>query len=174
MTTLGIDLSLRSTGWALIHDDGQIRTGTIKTTAPHATTLSQRRQRLQQIRAALWLIAYNNRPDVVVVEGPSYGSRGGRVHDRSGLWWLVVDSLLVNHSVAVVPPASRASYATGNGLAGKQQVLAAARTMHELVAGNDEADALILAAMGARWLRSPVDDTTPWKITAMQGVEWPS
>ena len=65
--------------------------------------------------------------------------------------------------VLPVPPSCRAKYATGKGNAGKDEVLLAVarRYPHAPVGGNDEADALVLAAMGARLLGEPVEDSLP-------------
>ncbi|GMA22268.1 hypothetical protein GCM10025864_44320 [Luteimicrobium album] len=41
------------------------------------------------------------------------------------------------------------------------------------ITGNDEADALILAAMGARHLGHPIDDVPATHLAAMNGGQWP-
>ena len=62
-----------------------------------------------------------------------------------------------------VPPSCRAKYATGKGNAGKDEVLLAAsrRYPHAPIVGNDDADAVVLAAIGARLLGEPVEDSLP-------------
>jgi crossover junction endodeoxyribonuclease RuvC len=114
--------------------------------------------------------------DLVVVEGPSYASTSPHTHDRAGLWWLVVGRLLnCGHRVAIAPPSSRAKYGTGKGNAGKDLVLASVvrRYPDVEVTGNDEADALLLAAMGARRLGAPIDDLPKTHLAALSGVAWP-
>lgn len=115
--------------------------------------------------------------DLAVVEGPTYASTTGAAHDRAGFWWLVVGRLTgAGLNVVEVPPASVKTYATGKGNAGKDQVLAAVvlRYRHHVeVTGNDEADGLVLAAMGARFARVPIEDTLPQThLRAMTGVRW--
>jgi Holliday junction resolvasome RuvABC endonuclease subunit len=116
-------------------------------------------------------------PDLVVIEGPSYGSRHGSAHDRSGLWWLVVDLLRAHDiPVAEVAPQSRAKYATGNGGAGKDRVLAAAikRYPDADIDGNDVCDAHILRAMGLRHLGEPLEKSLPQThLGALRHVHWP-
>ena len=65
--------------------------------------------------------------------------------------------------VLPVPPAVRAKYATGKGNAGKDEVLLAAsrRYPHAPIVGNDDADAVVLAAIGARMLGEPIEDSLP-------------
>ena len=63
----------------------------------------------------------------------------------------------------VVPASSRAKYATGRGNAGKDEVLLAVsrRYPHAPIVNNDQADAVALAAMGARLLGEPIEDSLP-------------
>ncbi len=170
---LGLDLSLTSTGTAFAID-GQITTGLIKSESAGTTVLDQR-GRLQGIRASIyqymdsWPV-----PDLAVIEGPSYGSKGAGTWDRAGLWWLVVDSLIGNHiPVAIAPPSCRARYATGKGNADKDLVLAATVRRFDRVLRNDEADALILAAMGCDHLGAPLVTMPAAHRTGLDKVAWP-
>lgn len=170
---LGLDLSLASTGTAFAID-GQITTGLIKSKSEGAGVIDQRR-RLQHLRAGIYTFTSPwPAPDLAVIEGPSYGSKGAGTWDRAGLWWMVVDSLLGNHiPVAIVPPTCRARYATGKGNADKDLVLAETVRRFDRVLGNDEADALILAAMGCDWLGSPVVTMPAAHRTGLDKVAWP-
>jgi crossover junction endodeoxyribonuclease RuvC len=154
---VGLDLSLASTGVAVADELGVLQVGQVRT-KPTGDGLIARRVRLRRIRTELrpWLVA----ADLVVIEGLAYASRSPHATERAGLWWLVVDQLLAEHvPVAVVSPTARAKYATGKGNAGKDQVLAAVvrRYPDVDVTGNDQADALVLAAMGARSLGCPIE-----------------
>ena len=182
---VGLDLSLSSTGVAIL-GDGEHRILTLGS-KPAGDRLRDRRRRLRDRRRRLSSLTDDiwdatetlGHPALVVVEGPSYGSRTGSQHDRSGLWWLVVDMLSdvdTAPEVVEVPPACRTRYATGKGNADKDAVLAAAVRRYPWadVTGNDTADALILAAMGRRALGHPVDDPLPkTHLAAMAGVHWP-
>lgn len=116
--------------------------------------------------------------DLVVVEGPSYASDTGKAHDRAGYWWLVVARLTgAGLHVVEVPPSALKMYALGKGGgagAGKDDVLAAVvRRYHDVeFSGNDEADSLVLAAMGARFIGQPVDDPPATHTRAMKSVRW--
>src|SRR5690606_27950883 len=138
--------------------------------------LWHRAQRLQRITGAV-LNAVGT-PDLVVVEGPSHGhARQGGQHDRAGLWWLIVEALAAVQEVPVaeVPPATLKRYATGKGNADKDSVLLAVarRWPHVEIVGNDTADALALAAMGADHLGQPIAAMPATHRAALDKVDWP-
>jgi crossover junction endodeoxyribonuclease RuvC len=190
---LGLDPSLTATGHARIVTRGAhdldstplIMIGTITSKPKTDPTLRDRHQRLEVIADQLLDLAADFQPDVVMIEGPSLGARRqSGEFDRHGLWWKVVSRLLIRAEVTFpsfdvieVPPANRMKYATGKGSILKDKVLAAAIYRYgQLVdlAGNDEADALILAAMGARWRGEPIEESLPQThLSAMGGVRWP-
>lgn len=173
MKVTGVDLSLTSTGLAVIVDSSA-HVARYRTTTAGADVTARH---LRVLRIADEVREWCTGADLVVIEGPSYGSTTPHQHDRSGLWWLAVHRVLgAGLPLAVVPPTSRARYATGKGNAPKDGVLAAVvRRYPEVeVTGNDEADALVLAAMGARRLGRPVDVVPKLHLTAMDGAVWPS
>lgn len=171
---VGVDLSLTGTGVAII-DGGLIQTFTYGTKGSRGATLPQRAERLLNIVAAVRM--YTERADFVVIEGPAFGQNNPGTHDRSGLWWLVVDRLCFEgYPIAVVPPTTLKKYVTGKGNAQKDEVMLAVahRYPDAEVKNNNEADALGLAAMGARHLGATIDGILPARnIEAMDAVEWP-
>lgn len=116
---------------------------------------------------------------LVVVEGPSYGNQGAARqsghHERAGLWWMVTHSLWKRGiDFAVASPASRAKYATGKGNAGKADVIReTTRRFSWFAGGEDEADALVLAAMGADRLGHPLVAMPATHRKALDAVQWP-
>jgi crossover junction endodeoxyribonuclease RuvC len=175
-TVVGLDLSLTSTGFAILTDTGA-ELSTRRSTA--ATTLRGRYHRLARLTTLI--VDDCDRAALVVVEGPSHGQgRQAGQHDRAGLWWLVVRQLhALGYDVAEVPPACRARYATGKGNAGKAAVVAAVARRYPWAdltgtGAEDKADALLLAAMGRRRLGYPIDDPLPkTHLAGMDGVAWP-
>jgi crossover junction endodeoxyribonuclease RuvC len=79
---------------------------------------------------------------------------------------------------AVVTPQQLKKYATGYGSGkncGKDKVLAAAIRRYPMaeVDGNDVADALVLAAMGADHLGCPLATVPQANRSVLAGVTWP-
>ena len=178
-SVVGLDLSLTSTGIALIGNGELSDTKREKSTGKKADTWTQRAARLNDLadRVLAWVDDYD--PTLVVIESPSYGSVHGSQHDRSGLWWMIAAALHeMQIPVATVSPNGRAKYASGNGRAGKDEVLAAVVTRYASesmpITGNDVADAVVLAAMGSRWLGVQVEKSLPAaNLLAMDGAAWP-
>jgi Holliday junction resolvasome RuvABC endonuclease subunit len=169
---VGIDPSLTSTGLAVIVD-GRASVDRLATN-PCGDTVEARVQRTARIVTSIrdWTL----HADLVVIEGPSYSSGTGHAHDRAGLWWAIASRIVHDATpVAVAPPACRAMLGTGRGNATKDAVLAAVikRYPDVEITGNDEADALVLAAAGSRWLGSPIDDLPQTHLRAMAKIQWP-
>jgi len=173
---VGLDLSMTSTGVATIDELGQIVTLTEKSKGSRTDDLPTRRRRLREL--ADRIVAHTPGARLVAVEGPSFASTGSGTHDRSGLWWLVVDSLMAAGTpVVIVPPATRMIYAAGAGNAGKDKVLASVvrRYFDVEVGGNDEADALVIAAIAARLIGRPVEESMPQShLRAMAKLSLPA
>jgi Holliday junction resolvasome RuvABC endonuclease subunit len=181
---VGLDLSLTSTGIARVEFSDEktrptISVMTVKSAGKRADTLRERHRRLAKLVDTI--VAQALGADLAVIEAPAFSRSNPGMHDRSGLWWLVTDRLLGDgyvgdaEQLAEVAPSARAKYATGKGNAGKDEVIAevARRFMSVNVRSNDEADALILAAMGCRHLGTPIDDMPALHRTSMDKVAWP-
>jgi hypothetical protein len=164
----GIDVSLTGTGVATLSG-----TTLIATKGRRKDSIAQRRTRIKgivdQVLIEIGVV------DLAVVEGPSHHSVGGSVWDRAGLWWRIVDGLCARDiPIAVVPPMSRAKYATGKGNSRKSAVLDAAQTRYgAILPTDDEADALILRAMGLEWLGQALAEVPDGHRAALAGVQWP-
>jgi crossover junction endodeoxyribonuclease RuvC len=156
---VGLDLSLTSTGIACAHG-----ARTIESAGKKGATLAQRQQRLRHLRtqiiAGVALCAGQQRdPDLIVIEGPSYSSKNaGSAHERSGLWWLLIDVFTIRGwRVIEAAPSTRMKYATGKGMVAKELVFAAAIKRLPIDVNNgDEADAAWLCAIGHALLGAPL------------------
>ena len=172
---VGIDLSLASTGLA----DNRGRVQRVQTKGHASDSIADVLRRFNHISLEVVTFAtmgmsdpgtgsryaVADPADLAVVEGPAYsrGAMGGQ-HSRAGLWWLVAERLdICGIPILVVPPTTRAMYATGKGNSGKDAVLAAAIKRYPAwdITGNDIADAAILASIGSRLLGHPVEDSLP-------------
>lgn len=115
--------------------------------------------------------------DLAVIEAPAFSRNEGMSHERAGLWWLIAGQLVsAAIPVLVVKPNLRAKYATGNGRAGKDEVMLAVSKRYPSadIANNNEADAVTLAAMGARLAGHPIEDRLAAKhLAAMNTLVMP-
>lgn len=183
-TVIGIDLSLTSTGVAIAQHGLLKEVRNIKSKGKKGDSLTSRHQRLEQILLEITFVNadYDMTTPFVVIESPSYGSKFGSPHDRSGLWWKIVSFFEgMDMPVATVSPQGRAKYATGRGNSKKDVVLAHVverYTNERIHIGNNDdiADAVVLAAMGSRHLGFPVEthDLPTANLEAMSGAAWPS
>ncbi len=162
---LGLDLSLTSTGMA----------GKGWTRAVRPTLGITGCDRLKWIRGEVQTAVIA--ADLIVIEGPAYGVRGGQSghHERAGLWWVI--RCMIEEwckPVAVVPPSVLKKYATGRGTADKSDVVReVTRRFPAFEGGNDEADALVMSAMGADWLGHPYVQMPASHRVALQSCSWP-
>lgn len=178
MKVVGLDLSLTSTGVAQIGSNGDGRGLRVTldrvTSMPTADTIAARSVRLR--RVAGQVIGLSVGADLVMIEGPAFASRVGSATDRLGLWWLVVARLTgLGIPVVEVPPTVLKVLATGAGNADKDRVMltVAKRYAHVAeVTGNDVADALVLAAAGARHLGCPIEELPLSHLRGMEKIRW--
>lgn len=185
MIIAGIDPSLTATGLAVVDtraDGPYWYVGTEKSAAPKQPDAYKQFTRMQSlamhVEQRLHEMAGPEKVDLAVIEAPAFSKNTGMAHERAGLWWLIYRELVdMACPILVVKPNVRAKYATGRGNAGKDEVmLAASRRYDECeITNNNEADAVILAAMGARWKGDPVEDRMPAAhLAAMRTVVGPA
>lgn len=161
---VGIDPSLRSTGLAIIPLEGAVELHRVQSAALPTAQCNSWPLRDARISDIVDRVVERVPPQSLVLMEtlfiPSKTSAGALI-DRIGLWWRMYHFLADKHSCAVLPvtPQDRMKYMTGKGSAQKDVVLAAVirRYPDVLVTGNDEADALAMAALGCRWLGSPIE-----------------
>ena len=176
MDILGVDQSLSMTGLARL-DDAGITTDRIKT-IPMNGGLSDDRQRIRYIVGRT--LRFAPLECLTVIEAPYVpkgGKAAGSVTERAWLFGMLVDQLMIRGPVVQVRTKTRAMYATDNGNAEKPEVLAAmhAKFPDVVIRDDNEADALALLCMGARYLGRPIDGPESKKQSkAMTSVVWPS
>lgn len=152
ITTIGLDLSLTSTGYARItwHPNTS-NTHTIDlqtiTSRPNTGTLAGRNHRLTALRTGIVTLCRG--ADLTLVEGPSFSRNNAGTWDRAGLWWHVISELhRLNIPVAEAPPTTVKKFACGRGNGTKVDVAAGITRMwpDEHPHGDDQFDALALAS----------------------------
>lgn len=160
MKVVGIDLSLTNSG-LVVFEDGSVKIVSIPS-KPTGKSISDRLNRITDIVNTIRTYLCDS--DLVVIEAPAYAKNVGSSHERSGLWWMVANvANEESDKVVEIPPTCRAKYGSSRGNAGKDEVLlAVARRYPEYeVKNNDEADALLLMAIGCRLLGSPIEQDLP-------------
>ena len=159
---VGIDPSLTRTGIAIV-EDGLVLELWHRGSDSTGDTVRDRAERIETLAAQVTGDLFLHGVDAFVIEGPSHNSRFGKPHERAGLWWAIVSTLIRDHDAPIyeVAPQSRAKYATGKGNSKKPAVYAAVQETYGPVPNHDQGDALLLAAMGARVLGCPVEATEP-------------
>lgn len=175
MSVVGIDPSLRCSGFSIIDRDGSVFATRFPTKA--APNLAEQREQVRYLTGAMMRWAPTT-IELTVIEKPfvPFKHGAGDVVERSWLFGMLVDQFMRRGPVVVVSAAGRAKYGAGSGNADKKAVMAAVREAFPNVPIRDdnEADAIVLASMGARHLGFPVDGTASKKQEeAMTAVVWP-
>lgn len=194
MITVGVDSSETCSGFAVAGPDRdggtvlhEVRSFKTDSLGPRPTLLA-RSQRMRSILAA-WeavldvaedlTIATMSPPPLVVIEAKDFMASGGggsaHEHDRSGLWWHLVNAAYARScDVVPVAPGSLKVFITGNGRASKDEVVAGVQ--HHLgrtVRNHDEADAVTLAAMGAYAAGRPLGWMPDENLRTLWNTQWP-
>lgn len=143
MKVLGIDPSLTSTGVCRLNrDQYEVSCIKIKGSDGVARLWALKQRVLQQLQ--------DFRPDLVVIEGYSFGSKGRGVFQLAE-WGGVLRLALYESGFRTleVPPTSLKKYVTGKGNSPKEQmILGAYKKFGVEFASNDECDAYCLARLG--------------------------
>lgn len=180
--TIGIDISLTRTGVAYVGDprDGGVETYHFGRPGKRNETLMERLERLQLIVSGIFfsLADQMEYPQLACIEDVAFGTPGGSTTDRSALWWMVVQMLTRQGIPVVAINVSKVKiYATGRGNKHEKDevMLAIVRRYPDApIQNNDEADATVLAMMGARLLERPYEDSLPQThLRAMEGLKLP-
>src|SRR5690606_37900858 len=143
-------------------------------------TLVQRLGRITDITDAIRAVigGLDVYPDLVAIESPAQNQTTGSPHDRSGLWWDVVRTLTYELGISVIEigVTKVKMYAHGKGIGSKDEIMAAAirRYTDAPIANNNESDAFILAAMAARLIGEPIEESlAKTHLRAMEGLVLP-
>lgn len=181
---LGIDTSLTATGLARVTVQGvdadgvavgvDIATATVG--APKPGPDKSKKAMARRVNALIDQVegAFDADIDLVAMEGLAYGAKGDSAWVLPWVFGRVVE-LAERHQrpLVIVGTTARAKYATGKGNADKDTVLlAAARRWPEAgLTNNNEADALIVAAVGCHYLGCPLTPPTNAQLDVLTKVE---
>lgn len=163
---VGLDLSLTGTGLARATGAlERVRCGDLRGCP-----------RLSWIAEHIFSDGTTQAADLVVIEGPSYGSMSGAGHhEAAGLWWHIVYRLdLLEVPYAVIPPTSLKKYATGKGNATKPDMRVALLQRTGIDERDDnKVDAWWLRAAGLDTLGHPLVELPKGQREALAKVAWP-
>jgi crossover junction endodeoxyribonuclease RuvC len=162
MLIIGIDPSLTSTGIVVLRD-GKVELAETTKNRPDLGTI----ERVKLIRERIASIIENlineektewQAPDLIVIEGFSYGSKGRSVFDIAYLGWRIREDLerlkeQDNIPWLEVPPSQLKKFATGQGNANKEIILQQVYKRWGVeFSDNNQADAYVLAQIGRAYL----------------------
>jgi len=170
----GLDLSLTCTGIAVCVEASRgvnMVTSTVTSKGKRAASMVDRHARLTELGNDI--LHHAGVCDLVVIEGPFTGPKGGSPIDRHALFWFVAGGLIRREvHIAVVPPTSLKLAIAGKGNADKAALaVALMRLWPEVdVTSSDVSDAAGLAHLGAVWLG--MDVPTLERHKQCKG-EWP-
>lgn len=167
---VGVDPSLTSTGIALV-EGGRF------TAVERVRTKLKGHQRVDHIVSRILEVADSPVDTLVGIEGTAMGAKGAAVVQIFGLWGIITRELWkAGFRYYVVGPTTLKKYATGSGAAGKDDVMTAVVRSYPDVdfTGNDMADAMVIAAIGARQHDAPIAGETKTKIQleTLGKVDW--
>jgi Holliday junction resolvasome RuvABC endonuclease subunit len=170
LVVIGLDYSLTSTGLARI---AQGQPGFHHRKAVASPKLAEH-DRLEWLGAEV--VEYVAAADLVAMEAPAWGATSKTYHQLAGGWWHVKHELWrLGVPVALVNVGSLKGYVTGSGVAGKDDMIR--ETCHRFgtgfTGGNDEADALGLAAMAADQLGFAPAQMPAAHRAHLKKVPWP-
>jgi len=160
MLIIGIDPSLTSTGIIVLRDNKVELAETTKN-KPELGTI----KRVRLIRERIIDITENltdeeewQAPDLIAIEGFSYGSKGRSVFDIAYLGWRIredLERLRTEDGIPwlEVPPSQLKKFATGQGNANKEIILQQVYKRWGVeFSDNNQADAYVLAQIGRAYL----------------------
>jgi Holliday junction resolvasome RuvABC endonuclease subunit len=161
---LGLDLSLTSTGVATAISGQDASVYRIRTAAVAKLDVPGRDKPLADVRGAQHryraiadaianIARRGSQLDLVLIEGAMYGMGGAQeqygTDDRTELACVVKDRLCDVAPILLIAPGTLKAWATGNGHAGKDEVLSTMTMRHGYAfTKNDEADAMALLTLG--------------------------
>lgn len=166
MLTIGLDLSLVKTGYAIIGDDGKVlASGTIKS-KPCGDRPVEETRRIRRIAEEIMEkideICPDLSPDLVAIEGLAFMAQGTSLVQLSGLNYLT--RVLLEEfkwPFLIVAPTTLKKFITGSGKGDKDMIMMSLYKNYGFEAGdNNEADAYSLAVCARALLGSPLKSLT--------------
>ena len=160
MLIIGIDPSLTATGVVVLRD-GKVELAEATKNRPDLGTIERVkliRERIIDITENLTDEEERQAPDLITIEGFSYGSKGRSLFDIAYLGWRIREDLerfRIEDGIPwlEVPPSQLKKFATGQGNANKEIILQQVYKRWGVeFSDNNQADAYVLAQIGRAYL----------------------
>ena len=175
---IGIDPSLTSTGIVVLRGN-KVELAVTTKNKPELGTID----RVRLIYERIVCVAENltdgekwQAPDLIVIEGFSYGSKGRSVFDIAYLGWRIreeLERLRTEDNIPwlEVPPSQLKKFATGQGNANKEIILQQVYKRWGVeFSDNNQADAYVLAQIGRAYL-GETDDLTAFQLEVIANLK---
>jgi crossover junction endodeoxyribonuclease RuvC len=162
MITVGLDLSLTHTGFAIVQDDGKVlASGVIKSKLNGDKPIDETIRIVkiaEEIMEKIDQLVPGNGPDLVIIEGLAFLAQGTSLVQLAGLNYLTRILLAeFKWPFVIVAPTSLKKFVTGSGKGEKDMVMMAIYKNYGFEAqDNNVADAFGLAACGLALLEKPI------------------
>ena len=175
---IGIDPSLTSTGIVVLRGN-KVELAVTTKNKPELGTIDRVRliyERIVDIQENLSDGEKWQAPDLIVIEGFSYGSKGRSVFDIAYLGWRIreeLERLRTEDNIPwlEVPPSQLKKFATGQGNANKEIILQQVYKRWGVeFSDNNQADAYVLAQIGRAYLGG-MDDLAAFQLEVIANLK---
>ena len=175
---IGIDPSLTSTGIVVLRGN-KVELAVTTKNKPALGTIDRVRLIYERIVCVAESLTDGEKwqaPDLIVIEGFSYGSKGRSVFDIAYLGWRIreeLERLRTEDNIPwlEVPPSQLKKFATGQGNANKEIILQQVYKRWGVeFSDNNQADAYVLAQIGRAYLGG-MDDLAAFQLEVIANLK---
>ncbi len=175
---IGIDPSLTSTGIVVLRGN-KVELAVTTKNKPALGTIDRVRLIYERIVCVAESLTDGEKwqaPDLIVIEGFSYGSKGRSVFDIAYLGWRIreeLERLRTEDGIPwlEVPPSQLKKFATGQGNANKEIILQQVYKRWGVeFSDNNQADAYVLAQIGRAYLGG-MDDLAAFQLEVIANLK---
>ena len=165
LTSVGIDLSLAKSGWAVVTDTGKILDSGLVKSKPTSSLIEETRRILKIIEDILEKVSItlpSAPPTIVCIEGLAFLARGTSLTQLAGLHHLLrVKCVELEWPFIVISPQSLKKFVTGSGKGDKDKMMMCIYRDYGFEAfDNNVNDALSLGVCGMALLGKPLKSLT--------------
>ena len=122
MRTIGLDQSYNHNAIVSLNEHGELDGFTLAVKQPNLDVYDN----AKYIAECVQLAVEDMKPDILAIEGLSFGGRGNQTRDLAGLQFVIITHLrsIDFKSIKIVAPQTLKKFATGSGRATKEDMIA--------------------------------------------------